>query len=441
MDQKSPEKMSQKKISKIQEEGESSSKNGDNQDSAKPTTPIACPNCGKEFSSGKALGGHRRIHFQAFMKMDAQKNHHHHEPSSPSPSRMEPNYISIVNPHVIKFKILTNSCSSPHTPCPQHDAPRMKPNKKVNIFVDNSPNSVIESKNHITIGNGNGNGSVINYSSSSRCCVCEKDFPSEKSLYGHMRCHPEREWRGMNPPSTSEEQRHKEIRDNGVCSSSAACPSSIPLGFVDLTLSCAGCSWLKKDKRGKPSTSAIDVAETLVLLSQDKRHSFASPQNEDEVEAVQLPLKKRKKNNLSSSSTPSYWEEKLEDKLKKRKVQTMKTVKSKGEEQLRMINSVVKSLATPSQRYVCDICGKSFNCHQALGGHKSRHYEASRKKVKEVVVETKPEEASLTVISSNGNDEINMSIEEEKVKEAGQQCGASKMLDFDLNELYVPEIA
>ncbi|KAL6518712.1 hypothetical protein OROHE_017762 [Orobanche hederae] len=32
------------------------------------------------------------------------------------------------------------------------------------------------------------------------CAVCGKRFPSQKSLYGHMRCHPDREWRGMEPP-------------------------------------------------------------------------------------------------------------------------------------------------------------------------------------------------------------------------------------------------
>lgn len=32
------------------------------------------------------------------------------------------------------------------------------------------------------------------------CPVCQRSFKSSKALHGHMRCHPDRAWRGMVPP-------------------------------------------------------------------------------------------------------------------------------------------------------------------------------------------------------------------------------------------------
>ncbi|RVW18777.1 hypothetical protein CK203_107739 [Vitis vinifera] len=73
--------------------------------------------------------------------------------------------------------------------------------------LDDQGNRVSRSNKNKTrnLKNGSEGGVAENIGGTdqAKCPVCSKSFHSKKAMYGHMRCHPEREWRGINPPPSA----------------------------------------------------------------------------------------------------------------------------------------------------------------------------------------------------------------------------------------------
>ncbi|KAE9598386.1 putative transcription factor C2H2 family [Lupinus albus] len=389
-----------------------------------------CNICFKNFKNGKALGGHRRSHFQA----------------------------AKVKTHFSNLSKTTRTNSNNNNN-----------NKKVLCDDDNDGDNDVKHT----------------------CYLCKKDFPSNHSLYGHMRSHPERDWRGICPPIHSD-HKHKHNNDNNNKHSSSSSSLSYDLEdghsydydevAIDISKSCSLPRWKQTGKRGRKSTSVYEAAENLVLMSLSYSKSFATDESMvfEPNSSLQSLLISCKRNNIDelASTSENHASKKIkfdqndgfdsyklnmregcclsELKVEKdsgsisikepmqdhsfdvrnkmmKKLNKLLLKKPKGQESEESEEKSFVSNETSQKKvngYQCDICWKSFPTFQGLGGHRSIH---NRKKNNVMNI---AESKSSDTIADDATLVMEEAIDELQTEDASSsQFRVPKVLDFDLNML------
>ncbi|XP_057723385.1 zinc finger protein ZAT2-like [Arachis stenosperma] len=319
----------------------------------KPVTPPMreCEFCGKKFSSGKALGGHKRFHFQLLRKERESAN-------------------------------------------------------KLAVTGDN-------------YGGGDDRGSNIKLLSSLNspnkkllCYLCNKEFLSEKSLFGHMRSHPGREWKGIHPPNDD---------DNGLMEPVAVSPitsSSSP--SIDISKSLPP-SWLKTGIRGKKGIFD-EILEGVVAVMDDKSHennkSSSDLQNRGKIEHDYGDREKEKEGDLvkegcNLKKKKRILSNNMNDEITTNKKNTKLIVRLKTRPQYEEDN-----VAEDEKGFQCNICDEYFATIQSLRGHRSNHNKEKKSKSHK----------------NDGDDNEQIRYLENTTEESSEP--SSKILrEFDLNEL------
>ncbi|KAI9070617.1 hypothetical protein K1719_047420 [Acacia pycnantha] len=381
-----------------------------------------CDFCGKEFKSGKALGGHRRYHIQAQRKMEEQRK-------------------SIGNPNDSSGRCCRCLVCNKDFPSEKSLCGHMRSHPDRDWRGMNPP--FVTTENALS-------------SSSSSELIKEQDHQNHNK---------------SSSPSTSEKSLSVPVD-----------PSSSSSETSWLKKDMRGRKRIGEAEAAH--IAALTLMDMHLFGNYHLPHRLPTREPTPEKAAV-LPVKKRKKNVMqnhvagcTSSSSPAgtkgtdNCKEKIEGSdeneelkadmkvisLKKEKKNLNKMKLKLGPEMIKSEEETVKQEEVkPSQSHVCDICNQSFSSFQALGGHKTKHRKNIVKSMKgKEVVEQRQEDqveeedkicingalsgeeaAALTsseerlLISSNVNENKN---NEEEVEEARQQ---SAIRDFDLNVPFV----
>ncbi|CAK9233608.1 unnamed protein product [Sphagnum troendelagicum] len=237
------------------------------------------------------------------------------------------------------------------------------------------------------------------------CTECSKRFGSLKALFGHMRCHPERKWRGIQPPEnstcqhssgTSNERSHhvlpsrrrKKPPPNGIVASESDPGSgmesrqgfkaseddesdnteqSIEAAYVNGDILQQSIKNWQKVESGRKRNALKDPQE--LQGTDHEEHGFVHQQSSRNVEDEE----QRQEDNVSKN------EECHQRVLKKRRIvrenvdNTHLREDNKEDANYESKRCVQGVRPAGMKKYQCATCKKEFKSHQALGGHRSSH--------------------------------------------------------------------
>lgn len=173
------------------------------------------------------------------------------------------------------------------------------------------------------------------------CPVCSKSFASKKAEYGHMRCHPERGWRGAHPPPPS------------------AASQKID-GLSPSTMEPVGAS-------GPASGTIIASSSTSISSNTD-----GSSWNVDEVNEQNQGMEEPCRMYKCSSCDKVF-----------QTFQALGGHRSGHSYRKNLDDAGEESKGALAKRsFRCDVCSKMFPSGQALGGHKRAHFGETAKPCK-----------------------------------------------------------
>lgn len=195
------------------------------------------------------------------------------------------------------------------------------------------------------------------------CPECRKTFPSLKSLYGHLRSHPNRGYRGANKPANGLKRRARRS----------------PLDHQNSTIS----HWTLRAERGRCLEWEIAVlaAKTLMSIS---RSSYPKTLMADEgiSESTRKTLPSAAKIYQCTTCYKTFTTHQAlgghrASHNRHRNNLEAEAMEGAAENGAVQASSKGTAVRASTVEHKCKICNETFATGQALGGHMRRHYNVS----------------------------------------------------------------
>ncbi|ONK69289.1 uncharacterized protein A4U43_C05F21290 [Asparagus officinalis] len=190
------------------------------------------------------------------------------------------------------------------------------------------------------------------------CPECPKIFPTPKALYGHLRSHPERAYRGANKPVKNLKRRSNQT--STVTNWRRSNPTSTVTNWQQSNPTSTVTNWGLRAKRGRTTPEEF-AAQTLLIISET---------------VVIVPVKRPEESPKGSKTYQCNICDRTFASHQAlgghRASHNKKTEPHEGVTE----NGVVQAdaRAATAIEHKCKVCSEVFATGQALGGHMRRHY-------------------------------------------------------------------
>nr|XP_051202332.1 zinc finger protein ZAT4-like [Lolium perenne] len=265
------------------------------------------------------------------------------------------------------------------------------------------------------------------------CPECGKHFRSNKSMFGHLRSHPGRGYKGATPPPMKPKRRATPSQspsvhdhDRPVARYSQRDPNlnafEMLVAYIMLTLKHRD-SRIVHDQSVKVKREPADVPPEEEGSVMSRAGDSAALGDKNDISAAEMALADAE---LRSGDSSSAAEMARDDQQVLRSEQVVietpaKRVSMKRSKEAHRKEKDVRSEGKSRRPYICKHCQAVFPTHQALGGHMAAHNKDRR-------VQAQNEQAAVAAVEAHHLVSLNRQGSEEQRGQGGLAASTRELL-------------